>query len=251
MLCPNEMLKNPGSLDLLKQALLYGNTFEICGDFCFNTNLELNFFNNTKFQKIKTVAFDNLNSQHLNTFHASRREYLRAQLHSLCLLSTQIIFVDKFDTIAAAIAFARDEIVWYIKHFDNDFNGRRKPTKRGEMRPWHDPSFAELMWLVFQLRRKIVDNRTKIIASYVRDTARIFPRIKELVTAAMSIDSIANDNIGFMLQAIVDSYTNEIKHGSWEFQGIKLARLMYNRTKNELDPVSSLLFPVHFSCNNS
>jgi hypothetical protein len=99
----------------------------------------------------------------LNTFHAGRREYLRTQLHSLCLLSNQNIFIENFETVSAAIGFARDEIIWYIKHFDNDFHGKRKPSKRGEVRSWYDGSISELMWLVLQLRRKIVDNRPSLL----------------------------------------------------------------------------------------
>lgn len=66
------------------------------------------------------------------------------------------------DVVAAAIGFARDEIIWYIKHFDQDFLGKRKQSKKGDTRVWYDANFSELLWLLFQLRRKIVDNKSSI-----------------------------------------------------------------------------------------
>jgi hypothetical protein len=61
----------------------------------------------------------------------------------------------------------------------------------------------------------------EIIAHYVEECAKIFPRVRALAKAANSIEWVANDNIGFMLQAIIDSYTDEIRSGNdWKFQGI-------------------------------
>lgn len=161
MACPSDMMKQQSSLDLLKSAFLFGNVFDMYGEFVFNSNVEMNFFSSGKYQKIKSVAFDNLNTAGMNSLHQGRREYLRHQLQNICFLSDQPVFIKRFDIVTAAICFARDELIWYLNHYENDFHGKRKHVRR-DGRSGHDGSFAELLWLVLQLRRKIVDNRARM-----------------------------------------------------------------------------------------
>ena len=57
--------------------------------------------------------------------------------------------------IISAIGFAKDEIMWYFHHLENDLVGKKKGKKEPRS---HDVGVMELMWLLKEICRHLMQN---------------------------------------------------------------------------------------------
>lgn len=62
--------------------------------------------------------------------------------------------------VTAALAFAKEEILWYFHHYELDLSGKRLKVKKGDNKlssgVVFDFGITELMWLTNELRIRIL-----------------------------------------------------------------------------------------------
>eukprot|EP00842_Homolaphlyctis_polyrhiza_P001716 jgi/Hompol1/2545/HPOL_001776-RA len=61
------------------------------------------------------------------------------------LIQDQTVLDTKFMTVFAAIAFARDEVIWYFTHYDRDPKKKKTETKSMDL------IVIELIYLVHEM----------------------------------------------------------------------------------------------------
>ncbi|KAJ3050881.1 Nck-associated protein 1 [Rhizophlyctis rosea] len=209
LLCPGEVVKNPNSIDHLKLAFSYAHVLPLVRNETLDipAEYEANMKANSKLGKIlKNDLLDALASSHINSpaFHKERRDYLRHQLRQiLCLCDDHDIITTRFMVIVSAIGFAKDEILWYFHHLENDLVGKKKGKKEPRS---HDVGVMELMWLLKEICRHLMQNVDVIRDAMANHVAGLHvPGVLEIIDNALQSPELAAENTGLLLRAIGDS----------------------------------------------
>ncbi|KAJ3279440.1 Nck-associated protein 1, partial [Borealophlyctis nickersoniae] len=241
LVCPQEIIKNPASLDVLKQALGYGYVVPLVRNETLNytSEFDASIKSHSKLSKIlKGVINDTLtlNQPLIHPFHAGRRDYLRHHLRQILSLvsSSTPLLCAKFAVVTAALGFAREEILWYFWHLDDAAGGGKKKKKAVEGRGW-DTGVVELCWLVGEVGRRIMACVDAIRSTLATHMANVHAPtlITILESAFQSFPELANEATGMLLGAILDTLrviptdqVSELVSGGG-FEGLRLNWLRY------------------------
>eukprot|EP01137_Pigoraptor_chileana_P037645 Opistho-2@35033 len=164
-------LQNPDAHELLRQALVEGFVTPVFRDesMCAHVEIDnaiINYKGPAKLDKIKKALGDFAVAavQSSGSFHAERREYVRQALYQLSRLFADKpgIRGPKMLTAVIVLNMARDEVVWYIRHFE-----QQPPKTKAKMREedFQDATIGEIIHLILELAG-IVRQHSKVIQRY-------------------------------------------------------------------------------------
>lgn len=123
------------------------------------------------------------------------------------------------------LRFARNEIMWYFDHFDYDLTGKRKQMRKNEAKAWADPSISELIWVLQELRKKVCEQsegmgcyNLDIIKHFANEAGELFETAKQLIRVALENPDIEKDNVGLMLNGIIEYFEAETASKDWHLR---------------------------------
>ncbi|KAI9344370.1 membrane-associated apoptosis protein-domain-containing protein [Obelidium mucronatum] len=190
--CPNEIAR-PGRYNRLFLACLnYSNDFLLNQEGKTSVFQEYSKFNvatGTANSKSKLLQSLGDGQTHLS-FHSDRREYLIYQLkQTIHLIKEPDTLRSKFGVIQTQLAFAKDEIISYLHHQQQQQASHQAIENRDKS--GFDLSVAELMWYLKAIVSELKTRKTEIQGHVLEQIQQLhFPRLLETIdtyiTAAAS-----------------------------------------------------------------
>ncbi|TPX60530.1 hypothetical protein PhCBS80983_g01764 [Powellomyces hirtus] len=243
LVCPSEMAKQAGCLDLLKQTLAYGYALPLVRNEMLNIvgEFEASFRAHKKLGSLKNYVSDVITATSLTcpTFHRDRRDYLRHQLKQMiCLSSDRKIICTKFPMVASALGFARDEVLWYFYHLDHDLTGSSSKKRGAKKDPHHhyhhalDVGVVELIWLIKDLSKSLANNIDLVRDHFAHQIGHFYaPNLLALIANALGPD-IETEAIGILLKELhrlVTMFTTDDINELIDEGGLKALRMNWLR----------------------
>ncbi|KAI9348745.1 Nck-associated protein 1 [Zopfochytrium polystomum] len=229
LLCPNELLANAELAETVAFCFDYSfiaptihkmldipSSFEALGRVCAGLSKWTRSLSESLAGKLPAIE----------ATHCERREYVLQQLGKIYHLSNDDhILASKLPVIMSALAFARDELVWYFAHWRTDVRDKKRYKKRATAA---DPRVAELIWLV-----KAVSGRLRLNADAIRSFSAI--ELRDVVAPKLAgeieecLDDRAEKAVEYVMLERVFARVREVETldrmdllGSVDLEGLRL-----------------------------
>lgn len=142
--------------------------------------------------------------------HASVRNFLRAKLRVLIALLKDFngVVGPKIDIVYAAIAMAKDEIIWFFKHLGKE-PPRSKAKYQGE--DWLDDNISQIFMQMDQLCTLVRENNEVLRTFSLESLKTLLPDLKvalEEVSQTSSIKKEVQDIVQVIVQSIEEANVN-------------------------------------------
>ncbi|CAD5225760.1 unnamed protein product [Bursaphelenchus xylophilus] len=171
-------------------------------------------------QELKQMSQDAL--QNCGAFHAHRRQFIRTALREMtCLLKDKpALFGPKTLFVWMALSFARDEVLWLLRHADLVHVNKKLRTALEQV--VQDRNLAEILYFMCELRNLLAQNQL-IINRYYRDFMYSHDAIalRELVEENPGILARLPENEAHLLKCFIDSVA-QIKDQDVNLSGLRL-----------------------------
>uniref|UniRef100_A0AC35TYM5 Membrane-associated protein Hem n=1 Tax=Rhabditophanes sp. KR3021 TaxID=114890 RepID=A0AC35TYM5_9BILA len=223
LICPNNLLNDITINTMWSAALQTSIVVKLFRDEVLHIHPTfIDFFESMKSsgKKVSEVKeLHNIAIQTAPTIHQGRRKFLREALRDLALLYEDEpgILGPKILFALMGMAYARDEINWYLRHFHEWPQSVKKQKIQGF---GSDRQLPELIFYVLQLRT-LTEKYGKVVSNYY------FKYIKNNGLHAMGqylpqvLDLLKRDD-GARLQSIADSMCETIKPNKETYDDVKL-----------------------------